>query len=93
MTQASYYWSVSGDGRTLTIGAQADTCAARLAAVPGTWYLDGCKDTQNFRATLGDVAAGTYESQYIAPRLKTTNTWHPVYAAVTYRVPDGWANS
>jgi hypothetical protein len=86
-----YDWSVSADGRTLTITPQADTCAKRLAAVPGTWNLDGCKDTQT--DCLGDVAAGTYESQYIAPRVKATDTWRPVYGAMTYTVPDGWANS
>ncbi len=86
-----YDWSVSGDGRTLSITAQADTCATRLAAVPGTWDLDGCKDTKT--DCLGDVAAGTYESQYVAPRLKTGDTWHPVYGALTYTVPAGWANS
>ena len=86
-----YDWSVTGDGRTLTITAQADTCATRLAAVPGTWYLDGCKDPET--DCLGDVAAGTYESQYIAPRVKSSAAWGPVYGAVTYTVPDGWANS
>ena len=57
---------------------------------PWHWYLDGYKDTQT--DCLGD-ARPALRSQYIAPRLKTTDTWHPVYAAVTYRVPDGWANS
>jgi hypothetical protein len=86
-----YDWSVTADGRTLTITAQKDACATRLAAVPGTWYLDGCKDSQT--DCLGDVAAGTYKSQYIAPRVKATDAWGPVYGAVTYTVPDGWANS
>ena len=86
-----YDWSVSGDGRTLVITAQADTCAARQLAAQGTWNLDGCKDAKT--DCLGDVAAGTYASQYIAPRVKATDTWHPVYGAVTYTVPAGWANS
>ncbi len=86
-----YYWSLTSDGRTLTLTAVRDDCVTRLGAVPGTWWLDGCKDTQT--DCLGDVAAGTYQSQYISPRIKTDDTWGPVFGAVTYTVPDGWANS
>jgi hypothetical protein len=86
-----YGWSLTADARTLNITARTDDCAKRLAAVPGTWYLVGCRDPKT--DCLGDVAAGTYESQYIAPHIKATDAWGPVYGAVTYTVPDGWANS
>ncbi|MFI5261383.1 MAG: hypothetical protein ACHQZR_02360 [Candidatus Limnocylindrales bacterium] len=86
-----YGWSLTADGRALTITARTDDCATRRAAVPGTWQLVACRDPKT--SCLGDVTAGTYGSQYIAPRLKATDTWVPVYGAVTYTVPDGWANS
>ncbi len=86
-----YDWSLTPDGRTLTLTAVSDPCATRLAALPGTWWLDGCKNAQT--DCLGDLAAGTYESQYIAPRVKPAGAWNPVFGAVTYTVPAGWANS
>ncbi|MGZ6313155.1 MAG: hypothetical protein ACXWO7_06830 [Candidatus Limnocylindrales bacterium] len=86
-----YGWSLTPDARTLTITAESDACAIRMSAVPGIWHLVGCKDPKT--SCLGDVAAGTYGSQYIAPRVKAGGSWTPPYAAVTYTVPDGWANS
>ena len=86
-----YGWSISSDGRTLTLTGQSDACATRLAALAGTWWLDGCKDTQT--NCLGDLGPGTYASQYIAPRVKPGTLWSPVFGGLTYTVPAGWANS
>jgi hypothetical protein len=87
----TYSWLLSPDAKTLTIAKERDDCQVRGEAVPGAWWLVGCKDSGTF--CLGDVAAGTYSSQYIAPRLAIGDTWSPAFGAVTYTVPGGWANS
>ena len=87
-----YDWSVSSDGRTLAITAQADTCASRLAALPGTWNLDGCKDTPDGlpgrrRGRHLRVAVHRAEAQdrrHMASRLRSRDL---------HRSPTGWANS
>jgi hypothetical protein len=87
-----YSWSVSPSGRILTVAADSDACSTRRAAVPGTWWLEQCKNTNT--NCLGDMDAGTYKSQYIKPRLDPGADWvAPDFGALTYTVPDGWANS
>ena len=86
----TYRWSVSPTGRTLTLVAVADACAARSAALAGTWWLEGCRDANT--GCLGELGAGTYSSQYVRPILATGEEWAPKFGAVTYTVPDGWAN-
>ena len=88
-----YTWSVSPSARILTIVATSDDCPTRLGAVPGTWWLEACKDAET--NCLGDVDAGTYKSQYITPRLDAgaVAEWAPDFGALTYTVPAGWANS
>jgi hypothetical protein len=83
-----YAWTVAGNVLTLTM--VDDLCAARVAGLAGDWHKSACKDTTD--NCLGDLAAGTYASQFIDPRLKGSS-WHPVYGGVTYTVPDGWSNS
>ncbi len=88
----TYPWTLSPSGQTLTIGAGADACPARQAAVPGVWWSIDCKvgDT-----CLGDLDAGTYGSEYIDPLLAANayGSWAPRYGALSFTVPDGWANS
>jgi hypothetical protein len=88
-----YAWSVNPSARILTISANGDDCATRLGALPGTWWLEACKNDQT--NCLGDVDAGTYKSQYFTPRLDagTAASWVPDFGALSYTVPDGWANS
>jgi hypothetical protein len=59
--------------------------------MPGTYWKRGCKHTDD--NCLGDLTAGTYASQFVAPRLTSTESWQPVFGGVTYTVPDGWSNS
>jgi hypothetical protein len=87
-----YSWSLSPSGRTLTIGGKEDECSPRLAALRGAWWRMACKDPHD-DVCLGDLDAGTYGSQYIVPRLDPGVDWEPVFGALTYTVPDGWANS
>jgi hypothetical protein len=88
-----YSWSVAPSGRILTIVAGNDDCPTRLGAVPGTWWLEACKNPNNY--CLGDIDAGTYKSQYFTPRLDAGAgaAWVPDFGGLTYWVPDGWANS
>ena len=69
------------DGRRLTIVAVDDAVRGRLAAIPGDWLLRGCKDPAD--NCLGDLAAGTYPSQFVTPRLEHDASWMPDYGAVT----------
>jgi hypothetical protein len=84
-----YAWSLTPSGHTLTITADQDDCAARSSALPGVWWLAGCPN----ELCLGILDAGTYKSQYIAPRLDPGAAWEPEFGALTYTVPEGWANS
>ena len=86
----TYSSTRSPSGRSLTITAERDDCAARADAVAGTWSLMGCQDPTD--DCLGLLDAGTYQSQFITPRLKSGATWVADYGAVSYQVPDGWAN-
>jgi hypothetical protein len=85
-----YSWSLSPSGRILTITTDLDNCAVRNAAFGGTWWQVACKNTNT--NCLGDLDPGTYRSQYITPRLDPGATWEPDFGALTYTVPDGWAN-
>ena len=84
-----YSWTRSATGRVLTIHTVSDDCAARGAAVAGTWWQMSCRNPQT--DCLGDLDAGTFASQYLAPRLD--GSWSPEFGGLTYTVPDGWANS
>ena len=86
----TYGWSLSPSGQTLTIRAASDDCAVRLSALPGTWWLSDCKSGD---PCLGDLESGTYGSQFVDPRWDPATTWEPRYGALTFTVPDGWANS
>jgi hypothetical protein len=88
-----YTWSVNPSARIMTIAATSDDCPTRLGAVPGTWWLEACKNPENW--CLGDLDAGTYKSQFITPRLDAGAgaEWAPDFGALTYTVPAGWANS
>ena len=85
-----YSWSVSPSGRILTISAELDDCATRLGAVPGVWWLEACKNTVT--NCLGEMDAGTYKSQYVAPRIDPGAPWEPNFGALTFTVPAGWAH-
>jgi hypothetical protein len=87
----TYPWSLSPRGTVLTIGQGTDDCVVRAAGFPGTWYRVACAHAAS--NCLGDLEAGTYPSQYITPRLDPTAPWQPDFGAVTYTVPDGWANA
>jgi hypothetical protein len=85
-----YSWSLSPSGRILTVTTNLDDCAIRSAAFAGTWWRVDCKNINT--NCLGDLDPGTYKSQYITPRLDPGAPWEPDFGALTYTVPEGWAN-
>ncbi len=86
-----YSWSLTPSGRILTLTAGQDACSARAGAVAGDWWLMGCTIAND--NCLGLLDAATYKSQFITPRIDADATWRPTVGALTYTVPDGWANS
>ncbi len=87
----TYSWSLNPSGRILTVTEEQDACPTRAGAIDGTWWLKDCPLADDY--CLGAVDAGTYKSQFITPRLDPGGSWNPVFGAVTYTVPDGWANA
>ena len=86
-----YTWSLGPARSTLTMTATEDACAARATAFSGTWFRQGCKNTQD--GCFGDLDAGVHPSQYLTPRRAVGGPWQPTWGALTYTVPAGWANS
>jgi hypothetical protein len=89
--EGRYRFSTSPGGSILTIEPGTDQCAPRAAAVPGTWQRSACRNPDNW--CLGEVEAGTYRSQYFDPVASSSDAWRADFGALTYTVPDGWANS
>jgi hypothetical protein len=89
-TVGMYSYTVSDSGNVLRLLANSDECAQRPALLNGTWWKKAClKDG----ACYGVLDAGTYGTQYFDPRVKPNGTWGPNYAAVSFTVPDGWAQA
>ena len=86
-----YSWSLSESSRVLSLTEEQDACTARAGAVAGDWWRMGC--TIENDNCLGLLDAGTYKSQFITPRLESEAPWRPMVGALTYTVPEGWANS
>lgn len=86
----TYTWSLSASGRVLSIYGADDSCSKRESAIRGNWWLMGCKDPTD--DCLGPLDAGTYQSQFINPVAAQADPWKPLFGALTYTVPDGWAN-
>jgi hypothetical protein len=86
-----YDWTLSPSGRVLTLSVIADACTQRGTALTGSWWKMGC--TADGDNCLGPLDAGTYKSQFIAPHVDPGATWAPAFGALTYTVPDGWANA
>jgi hypothetical protein len=85
-----YTWALTTSGRELAITLASDPCPARSKNLVGTYWLMACRDPGT--DCLGDLDAGTYQSQYIRPLLVEGAEWAPLFGGVTYTVPDGWAN-
>lgn len=86
-----YAWSLSPGETVLTISPGTDPCAARAAAMPGTWARMACKIVES--GCLGDLEAGVRRSQYFDPYLRPGVNRPLVLGELTFEVPEGWSNS
>jgi hypothetical protein len=86
-----YAYVLSPGGTMLTVSERSETCTPRAAAVTGDWFRVACKSVEN--ACWGELEAGTYPSQYVAPKLDPGEAWEVPFGALTFTVPDGWSNS
>jgi hypothetical protein len=86
-----YTWSLSPGGTKLQLTATDDECDARRTAFEGDRERSACRNADNL--CLGDLEAGTYQSQFIGPRLDEGEPWTANYGAFSYTVPDGWSNT
>jgi hypothetical protein len=84
-----YAWAVSADGNELTLTATEDPCAARGAALAGTWFRRPSAGAPCFHC-LGEIAAGRHASVSFDPGGRTMATG---FGHLTYTVPTGWTNT
>ena len=87
----TYSYALSPGGSKLTIEAGEDDCALRAEAVAGEWQRAACLD--QIMLCLGAIEAGTYSSLYFDPVSGATRSPVTRYGALTFTVPDGWANA
>ena len=90
LAEGAYTWTVTPSGRGLEIKLGNDPCPARSRNLVGSYWLMACRDPKT--NCLGDLDAGTYQSQYIRPLLVDGAEWAPLFGGVAYTVPGGWAN-
>jgi hypothetical protein len=84
-------WTLSPGGTKLTLTG-SEECLSRAAVLEGDdWLRSDCPNPDNF--CLGNLEAGDYSSQYIDPYVPIGSQWYARFGALTYTVPDGWANT
>jgi hypothetical protein len=89
--RGTYGWSLSPASDELTLDPVGDECEARASALPGTWTRSDCPlFPDDF--CLGDLEPGTHRSSYFDP-FTPIDEWQFAPGAMTYTVPEGWANS
>jgi hypothetical protein len=88
----TYPYSLSPGGTVLTITSGDDDCAPRVEALVGEWRRSDCRDQGNW--CLGELEAGSHASLFFDP-YRAEFFGQPVsrHGALTYEVPDGWANA
>ena len=87
----TYSYSLSPRGTVLTIAAGDDECTPRAAALVGEWHASACLNPGNW--CLGELEAGTQSSLFFDPYLREFGVQVARYGALSYEVPDGWANA
>ena len=84
-----YAWTLGDHGTSVTIGVLSDDCAARADYLDGAWSRTSCDLGWS---CLGRLEPGRHESAIFDPRAAS----EPRVArpgAVSYEVPEGWANA
>ena len=87
----TYPYSFSPRETVLTIAAGDDECAPRAAALVGEWHASACLTSGIW--CLGELEAGTQDSLFFDPYLREFGVQVARYGALTYEVPEGWANA
>lgn len=87
----TYPYSLSPGGTVLTVTSGDDDCAPRADALVGEWRRSACRDSGNW--CLGELEAGAQTSLFFDPYLAEWGTPVTRYGAMTYEIPDGWANA
>jgi hypothetical protein len=85
----TYMFRFNETGRALTIGLVDDPCAARAAAIAGTWARADCPNRSS--VCLGDLDAGAHISTTYNPFVPR-NAYVYDYGRLSYVVPEGWTN-
>jgi len=85
-----YRWTLSPGGTKLLLDHIQDECSSRAAVLPGEWQRSACADPDSW--CLGPLEAGRYASQFFDPFVPAGVDPKPRFGALTYEVPDGWAN-
>jgi hypothetical protein len=85
----TYRVKTAADGLTMTLEAAGDPCAARSAAVTGTWVRSACPNHGQW--CLGDLEAGPHVSANYTPLVPFVD-WTFDYGRLAYTVPAGWSN-
>jgi hypothetical protein len=86
-----YPYSLSPGGTVLTIDTGDEDCASRADALAGEWRRSACRSQDNW--CLGELEAGSQASLFFDPYLADYSRPVTRYGAMTYEVPDGWANA
>jgi len=84
-----YRFALNSAGDALTVTPIQDACAMRQAAFSGEWIRTDCPNRDSL--CLGDLEAGAHHSVAFNPYVEPT-AWRFKFGALTYTVPDGWAN-
>ena len=88
-----YGWTFAQAGSLLTLTALDDDCQTRLRMLDGTFVRSDCpRFPLDF--CLGDLEPGEYPAVFFDP-LVPEDEWDRLHTmgAVTYTVPEGWANN
>lgn len=87
----TYAYSLSPGETVLTIGDSTDECPGRAAVVAGEWRRSACRASGLL--CLGVMGAGRQSTLLFDPFRDNFNPPTARYGAMTYTVPDGWANA
>ena len=94
----TYRYELSPGKKRLTLTAESDPCAERIAAAEGDWVRNDCRTGSGIAGgdwdCYGDLEAGTYKSREVDLRdeIVEGQTLPITYGALTFTVPDGWTH-
>jgi hypothetical protein len=90
-TVGTYSWSVSEGDTRLAVEPVADACPPRAEFLTGEWRRAGYCDVE-WQDCTGNLPSGRFEAAMFDPRLPADQPLRSRIGALTFEVPDGWAN-